>query len=361
MRLAHRLPVGLIALALACGESDAEPGSQGGECRINLEAPCNEGLVCDGLCVPADGVEAPLELSAEVALESTVVDAAGASRVRFSLTVLRAPDFEPHGGGSVWVWSDPPAAGQVSPTILELDDEGRGVGAFTACRAEDLGCPSTTVLKTAPADRPLETAGYSEPITLVGGGTAEGGGGGGFGGGTVSLPPQLAEDCGADATGGIIVFKGSDVVFQGPLYPTDRTSGCVASGCGTQWAANIDDNFEDRRFFLVQALSNDTEAPFLGCLSDDVRAGSFAVPEHSGLYLDVPDVGEWACTASAPPTPGTGAGSVQQAVGCEMNLVKEFRATWDLRCNRVRTNSRRRVVEVFEEVRVQGCIKTDRL
>jgi hypothetical protein len=190
MRYLHFFTAVLWLGVFNAGCTDPEPlaGEAGGPCRVTL-TPCDTGLVCrEGGCrAPSDEdtptldaifelrmVDAPDEgaggaggAGGDVSTAFTL-RANGSDRAAVQVTVLRRDTREPW-VGTVRLWVDPPAAGQLGDTMLELDERGKASTIFQACNKADLACPYRTKLKATAAGEILTLIGASEPIMLEGG------------------------------------------------------------------------------------------------------------------------------------------------------------------------------------------------
>lgn len=168
----------LLALsASAClSDGEAQPGEEGGPCRISLQ-PCEEGLVCrDNGCrdpIESDGGVPTLDVRFE--LNKRALRANGQDALVARFYVVDRETKKPW-MGTVRIWTYP-TGGVVNPASFELGEDGRGVLQFTACDGEKPGCPARTRLRVATVDRPLESIGESDDIMLIGGGASPADGG----------------------------------------------------------------------------------------------------------------------------------------------------------------------------------------
>ncbi len=319
------LPLLLLVGFVACDDTPL-PGEEGGECRLH-DPPCNEGLVCNGGCVkpsePDPNAIVPLAVTWRLQKQELLADGRDSTAVR--IWVTERDTGEPY-LGEVRVWVSPEGGGIVNPGRLELEPSesdtvgGQGSFAFRACNAADYTCPATAVLQVAPIEEPLRVDGTSEIVTLLGGGTAVPEG---TGDPTLDTRP-LAELglCSDAGTGRATVRKdGQETSYTVETLGID--SGCKSQGCGNHWVGRVvDSDGTGAALGILLGRTNevgDDARKGIGCGEDNIRAGRFPIPDDTGLSLEA-SVGNVLCRAdrleSGALTPGTGRGSVYQAISC---------------------------------------------
>lgn len=219
----------LLAFALplaACEDAEPEAGESGGRCRVTL-VPCNAGLECrdNGCHPPGDSVPSPLSalfemrrippdgelgpddegdgprppVVAEARASDLVMRADGRDRAGVRVTVLYR-NSRGAARGSVRLWVDPPAAGLLGETLIELDENGQATTSFVACDKTDPACPWRATLHASDPDEVLTPIGSSTYIWLEGGNRP---------------PPPDMGDGGSGGAGG----EGGSVNPDGPEIP----------------------------------------------------------------------------------------------------------------------------------------------
>ena len=159
----------LLVLALGCGDSSFEDGAEGGACRLT-EMPCDDELVCvAGKCV-TNPTTPPPELTIVGELSTRTLTANGEDEIELQMLINIAEDNAPF-TGELLLYTEPSGVGQLSASLVSIED-GFGVETYRSCnRREDPICPEVMSFKlahpTSPSSAIFESETFRQTSTPI--------------------------------------------------------------------------------------------------------------------------------------------------------------------------------------------------